>query len=140
MNKRRNSRRRGFTIAEIIVVVIIIGVLGAMIAPKLFSKIGQAKHSVAVQQMGELEKAVDLFCTDYERFPADLDELVDRPSDIPEEKWNPPTIKAKNLIDPWGRTWEYRVPSEHGGYYDLFSLGRDGAAGGEKDDADIVSW
>jgi len=140
MSKRRNNRRRGFTIVEIIVVVIIIGALAGMIMPKIFGRIGQAKQSVATQQMGELEKAIDLFCTDYERLPVDLEELVNRPGDIPEDKWVSPTIKSKHLLDPWGAKWQYRVPSEHGGHYDLFSLGRDGAVGGEKEDADIVNW
>ena len=92
-----------------------------------------------MQQVGQIEQAIDLFCTDYERMPIDLDELVTRPGDIPEEKWNPPTIKPKNLLDPWGRPFEYRQPGEHG-IYDLLSLGRDGALGGESEDADVTNW
>ena len=136
---RKARRRRGFTIVEIMVVVVIIGVLASMILPKVFFRIGQAKHNTARQQLNVLEQAIELFSTDYERLPEQLTDLVECPPDIPEDKWVPPTIKRKNLLDPWDRIYEYRCPGEHG-VYDLFSLGRDGQLGGEKEDEDIVNW
>ncbi len=142
MNKRTRRRRRGgVTIVEIIVVVIIIATLATLIAPKVFRHVGRAKQSVAAQHIQALEQAIDLFCTDYERMPASLTELVERPDDIPPEQWNPPTIKAKNLTDPWGRPYQYVYPGEHNdGSYDLFTLGRDDQPGGEGDDADVTNW
>ncbi|NLF30528.1 MAG: type II secretion system major pseudopilin GspG [Planctomycetes bacterium] len=137
----RRRRRGGFTIVEIIVVVIIIAALATMIAPKLLGRVGQAKSTVAAQHIQALEQAIDLFCTDYERMPESLDELVERPDDIPAERWNPPTVKVKDLNDPWGRPYQYVCPGEHNeGSYDLFTLGRDGQTGGQREDADVTNW
>jgi general secretion pathway protein G len=124
---------------EIIVVVIIIAVLATMIVPKFFGRVGAAKQSAARQKLIEIEKAVDTFRYDYERFPTSLDELVGRPADISSEKWQDPSLKPKDLIDPWGREFQYRCPGQHG-KFDLYCLGADGAEGGEGEDADIVNW
>lgn len=124
---------------EIIVVVIIIAVLATMIVPKFFGRVGAAKQSAAKQKLIEIEKAVDTFRYDYERFPTSLDELVDRPADIASEKWQDPSLKPKDLTDPWGREFQYRCPGQHG-KFDLYSLGADGAEGGDGEDADIVNW
>ena len=137
----RTARRRrgGFTMVEIIVVVIIIAVLATMVAPQFFARVGQAKQSVAKQKLVELEKAVDMFSYDYSRLPEDLNEIVERPDDIDPEDWNPPVIKAKDLLDPWNRPFVYKHPGDHGSY-DLYTLGADGEIGGEKDNADVVNW
>ena len=141
----RNTRHTGgrwtraFTIVEILVVVVIIAALATMIVPRYFSKIGTAKTGVAKQKLAEIEKAVELFSVEYNRLPADLGELVFRPSDIPEEKWSQPTIKEKDLLDPWERPFQYLAPGDHGAY-DLFSFGADGEAGGDKENADVVNW
>ena len=140
MNKKRSRRnRRGFTIVEILVVVIIIAVLAGMIAPKFLGHVGKAKQSVAKNNIIAIENAVDIFSISYERLPENLDELVNRPADIDEANWNPPTLKAKNLLDPWGREFIYRQPGEHG-IYDIYTLGKDGQAGGEDEDSDIGNW
>ena len=131
--------RRAFTIVEILVVVVIIAVLATMIVPRYFSKIGTAKAGVAKQKLAEIEKAVELFSVEYGRLPADIEELVFRPSDIPEEKWSQPILKEKDLLDPWDRPFQYLVPGDHGPY-DLFSYGADGEAGGDKENADVVNW
>ena len=132
-------RRTAFTIVEILVVVLVIAVLATMIVPRFFGEVGRAKHSVAKTKLVEIEKAIETFSYEYERLPESLDELVNRPADIPEEKWSPPRIKAKDLLDPWEREYVYTKPGEHGPY-DLFSLGADGQPGGEKEDADITNW
>ncbi|KPK82650.1 MAG: hypothetical protein AMJ81_09680 [Phycisphaerae bacterium SM23_33] len=138
--KRALSRRGGgFTIVEILVVVIIIGVLAALIAPKFFGRVGAAKQSVAKQKLAVIEEAVDMFRYDYGRFPESLEELVTRPSDVPEEKWHLPAIKQKDLLDPWERAFVYKCPGDHGAF-DLYSLGADAQAGGEGENADIVNW
>ena len=140
-NQDRSVRRRsGFTIVEILVVVVIIAVLASMIVPRFFSRVGQAQHSVAVSNCKDIEGKIEMFALDYLRYPASLKELVERPPDIPEEKWNSDSaMKAKDLKDPWKREFLYRYPGEHG-TYDVYSLGADGEEGGEKENADITSW
>ena len=140
MNKKNHRQnRRGFTIVEILVVVVIIGVLAAMIVPKFLGRVGQRKQAVTKVNIGEIEKAIAIFSYDYDRWPVSLDEIVNRPADIDEANWNSPTIKAKNLLDPWGRQFLYREPGEHG-VFDLYSLGKDGQQGGEKENADVTNW
>lgn len=131
---------QGFTIVEILVVVIIIAALATMIVPRYFEKVGKAKHGVAEQKLIEIEKAVEMFGAQYDRYPRNLDELINRPSDISEAKWNYPSLKAKDLLDPWGQKFVYEAPGNHGNPFDLYSLGADGQVGGEKDNADIVNW
>lgn len=138
-NRRSNRRARGFTIVEIMVVVIIIAVLGAMIVPRFFGRIGTSKQSVAASNLVEIEKAIDMFAYEYGRMPQTLDELVNRPSDISEDKWSQPTLKQKDLLDPWERPFLYKQPGDHGAY-DLYSLGADNAVGGEKENADVTNW
>jgi len=129
----------GFTLVEILVVVIVIGVLAAMIVPQFFGRVGQAKTSVARQKVATIESAIQIFQTDYGRLPRTLDELVNRPGDIPAEKWHAPTIKPKDLIDPWDRPFLYHAPGNHG-VFDLYSLGADGQSGGDGENADITNW
>ena len=126
---------------EIIVVVAIIVVLAGMILPRFIGRVGQAKQGVAKQKCSAIENAIEIFRADYDRYPQTLEELVVRPSDIPEEKWNPPVLKSKDLIDPWDRPFGYKYPGDHSEVpYDVYSLGADGEEGGEKDNADIVNW
>ena len=136
---RKIKRLSGFTMVEIIVVVIIIAVLAGTILPRFFGRVGKAKQNVTSQKLAELEKAIDMFSYDYGRLPQNLNELVQRPGDIPEEKWSPPTLRSKDLKDPWDRDFIYQYPGEHG-VYDLHSLGADGLVGGEKENADVVNW
>ena len=137
--ERRKTSRRGFTIVEILVVVIIVAVLATMIVPSFVGRVGESRQAVAKSKLPSIETAILLFCQDYDRWPVNLDELVSRPGDIDEAKWNSPTIRAKDLLDPWGRQFLYKQPGEHG-VYDLYSLGKDGQEGGEGEDADIGNW
>ncbi len=140
MNKKRHGRnRRGFTIVEILVVVIIIAVLATMIVPRFLGRVGLSRQAVAKAKLAEIEKAVEIFSYDYDRWPVNLDELVNRPGDIDEGKWQPATIRDKDLLDPWGQQFLYRQPGEHG-IYDIYTLGKDGQEGGEDEDADIGNW
>lgn len=138
-SSRRRVRRAGFTFVELLAVVIIIGVLSALIIPQFLGRTGQARRAVAESNIKDIEAAVQMFYHDYSRFPANIDELVTRPSDVEEGKWNP-SLKAKNLTDPWGRKYLYRQPGEDGRAFDVYSLGGDGQEGGEGEAADVVSW
>ena len=134
----QSPRRRGFTMIEIIVVVIIIAVLAALIGPRFFGEVGKAKTAVAQQKLKVIEQAVEKFYYEHNRFPANLNELVERPSDVPEDQWNP-MLKAKDLTDPWGRPFNYQYPGQHD-KFDLSSSGADGQEGGTGEDADVHNW
>jgi general secretion pathway protein G len=134
---KQTRRRRGFTLVEIMVVVVVIGVLAALIVPTLFDRAGKAKRSVAKQKIASIEQAVAFFQQDYGRFPDALDEVVNPPTDVPDA--SPPTLKAKDLLDPWNNPFEYRFPGEHSAF-DLISFGADGQEGGEGENADINNW
>ncbi len=137
--QKRSWRPKGFTIVEILVVVIIIAALATMIVPRFFGRIGKAKQSVAISKLRNIETAIEMFNNDYSRLPENLDELVTRPADILEEKWIPPTLRSKDLLDPWDRQYIYKQPGEHGAF-DLYSYGADAQAGGKKENADVVNW
>lgn len=139
MQTRAGAARAGFTLVEILVVVVIIGVLAAVVVPQFFGRIGQAKASVAQQKLSAIDQAVQVFYYDYGRFPESLESLVNRPSDIDAEEWNAPSLKSKDLTDPWDNEFVYRVPGDHGAF-DLYSLGADGQEGGEGENADITNW
>ena len=137
--RKRVARRAAFTLVELMVVAIILGVLAALIVPQFLGKVGTARLAVAKSKIAVIESAIGLFATDYDRFPDNLDEMIVRPDDIDEELWTPPALKAKDLKDPWGREFLYKLPGDNGPY-DLVCLGADGKLGGEKDDADINNW
>src|SRR5438874_12563173 len=101
INEYRRRRRRGFTMIEIIVVVIIIAVLAALIGPRFFGEVGKAKSAVAQQKVKVIERAIEKFYYEHNRFPSSLNELVVSPADVPETSWNP-MFKAKDLVAPGG--------------------------------------
>ena len=136
----KRSVRGGFTLVEIMVVVIIIGVLAALIVPSLFSRTGKAKVSVAKQQIATLESSIQLFQQDYGRFPESLQELVNPPVDAEGGGGaTPPSVKPKDLTDPWGNEFVYRYPGQNWAF-DLVSTGADGQEGGEGENADISNY
>lgn len=137
--RARRLSRSGFTLIEIMVVVIVIGVLATLIMPTLFGRAGKARAAVAKQKIASMETAIQLFEQDYGRFPEALQELVEQPADVPAEQWSPPTLKAKDLKDPWGNDFVYRFPGNNF-TYDLVSLGADGAEGGEGEAADVTNY
>ena len=138
MTKQPKRVRRGFTMIEIIVVVIIIAVLAALIGPRFFGEVGKAKSAVAQQKLKVIEQAVEKFYYEHNRFPSSLNELVVKPSDVADAEWNP-MLKPKDLTDPWGRPFGYQFPGSHD-KFDLYSLGADGADGGTGEDADVHNW
>ncbi len=131
---------RGFTLIELLVVMIILGLLSALVAPKFFGKIDKAKIKTAKTQIELLGAALDDFRLDNGRYPTTeegLAALREKPESLP--NWDGPYLPKPVPLDPWGRPYHYKCPGEHG-EYDLFSYGKDGVEGGEKENKDIVSW
>lgn len=129
----------GFTLLELLVVIVIIGLLAGYVAPRYFSQVGKSEVQVARAQIDALEKALDQYRLDTRRYPTDeqgLEALVTRPPNEP--AWNGPYLKKGVPNDPWGRPYVYRAP-EPGGDVNLLSYGRDGKPGGTGEDADITN-
>jgi general secretion pathway protein G len=131
----------GFTLLELLVVIVIIGLLAGLVAPRYFDQVSKSNTKIAKAQINALEKALDQYRLDVGTYPTTelgLAALNIKPSD--NEKWAGPYLKKAVPPDPWGAAYLYRSPSEHGGDYDLSSLGSDGQAGGTGEAADITSW
>jgi general secretion pathway protein G len=129
---------RGFTLIEMIVVVIILGLLAGLVAPKLFGRVGQSKQVAARTQIELLGAALDQYSLDMGSYPTALEALIRSPG---AGNWSGPYLK-KNAIpqDPWGNPYNYKCcPGEHG-EYDLWSDGADGRPGGTGENADVASW
>jgi general secretion pathway protein G len=131
---------RGFTLLELLVVIVIIGLLAGYVGPRYFSQVGKSEVQVARAQIDALEKAIDQYRLDTRRYPAvedGLSALVSRPANEP--NWNGPYLKKAVPNDPWGQPYVYRTPGQRGDY-ELVSYGRDGKPGGAGEDADIANW
>lgn len=131
---------RGFTLLELLVVMVIIGLLAGYVGPKLFAQIGRSETQVARAQITALGKALDQYRIDTGRYPSTQQGLAALNTAPPGEgRWAGPYLAKSVPADPWGRPYLYQAPGRHGDY-DLQSLGHDGQAGGSGDDADVVSW
>jgi len=141
MNKLRHSYvEKGFTLLELLVVLVIIGLLVGYVGPRYFSQIGKSETKAARAQIDGLEKALDQYRFDVRHYPTTeqgLAALNVKPAD--EKNWAGPYLKKAVPPDPWGNPYNYRQPGEHGDV-DLFSYGKDGQPGGEGDNADVVNW
>jgi general secretion pathway protein G len=138
----RKKHRKGFTLIEIMVVVLIIAMLGAFVAPKVFKRFGKAKYNLAVAGVALVEKTLEDFAYDCERYPTQeegLGALLVAPADLPEGKWDGPYLKEKQLSDPWGNKYLYVVEDAAANTFAILSYGADGAEGGEGENADISS-
>ncbi len=137
---QRSYISRGFTLLELLVVMVIIGLLAGYVGPKLFAQIGKSETKAAKAQLDALQKALDQYRIDIGRYPATeqgLGALVQRPADEP--RWAGPYLAKAVPPDPWGRAYVYRQPGQRGDF-DLVSFGKDGQPGGEGDNADVTSW
>lgn len=142
MTRGVRARQRGFTLIEIMVVVVIIGLLAAVVTQQLMGNVDDARASKARQDIQALETALTLYRLDNYRYPTTeqgLEALVTRPNDPSLTRWKEGGYIKRLSKDPWGRDYVYESPGSHG-EFDLYSLGADGQPGGEKADADIGNW
>lgn len=133
-------REHGFTLMELMIVLFILGLLAALVGPRLLGRVGAAKHKAAQAQIQLLATALDLFYLDLGRYPTTeegLSALVRRPDHLP--AWTGPYLDKEVPPDPWARAYIYKCPGEHGPY-DLTSLGADGAVGGEGENRDLSHY
>lgn len=144
MKTLRASTQRGFTLIEIMVVVVIIGVLGAIVVPQFMSRPDQAKVTAAHTDIQAISTALEMYRLDTFNYPSTqqgLEALVTRPSGTPLAKnWNPQGYLKSLPVDPWGTPYQYLNPGTHSAGYDLFSFGADGVQGGEGFATDIGNW
>ena len=137
-NKRINQF--GFTLLELLVVMVIIGLLASYVGPKYFAQIGKSEVKTAKAQIDSLGKALDQYRLDTGHYPSTENGLAAlNAAPANESKWNGPYLQKKVPSDPWDHAYLYKMPGEHGDY-DLISLGNDGAAGGAGEAADIGNW
>lgn len=140
MKGKFKQRERGFTLVEILVVIIIIGLLAALVGPRLFGKVSGARQKAAKAQIELFGTALDALRLDVGRYPTTeegLKALREKPSGM--DGWEGPYLPKEIPADPWGKAYLYKSPGEHS-EYDLISLGLDGVEGGEGENQDIVSW
>ena len=145
MNERRARARRGFTLIELLVVIAIIATLAAVIAPSLFGNVGAARSSAAKSQLQVFALALDAYRLDNDAYPTTeqgLEALRTLPATGDSvTNWKGPYLRQVVPLDPWGRPYVYIFPGiANPDSYDLYTLGKDGAIGGENENADITSW
>lgn len=150
MTQRRDSKgaparkdgrwsERGFSLIELLVVMVILGLLASLVGPSLFKHVGSSKQKTAKTQIEMLMTALDAYRLDTGDYPSGqngLEALVRNPGG---DKWNGPYLQKDLPKDPWGNPYHYESPGQHG-EVDIFSYGRDGRPGGEGEDKDVGSW
>jgi general secretion pathway protein G len=140
MSKTLRRNQRGFTLMELLVVIIIIGVLAALVGPKFFGRVDEAKQKAAKAQIELFGAALDGLRLDVGRYPTTeegLKALREKPAGM--DNWKGPYLPKEIPADPWGSPYVYKSPGANGDY-DLISFGKDKAEGGDGDNRDIVSW
>ena len=138
---RAAVQERGFTLLELLVVMVIIGLLASYVAPRYFDQIGKSEVKAARAQLDALDKALATYRLDTGHYPntqQGLKALVERPADEP--KWAGPYLSKALPADPWGRAYVYRLPGDNGHDFELSSLGKDGQPGGAGADVDVSVW
>ena len=131
----------GFTLLELLVVMVIIGMLAGFVAPRYFAQVGKSQVKAARAQLDALDKALEQYRIDVGHLPTSEQGLAALNAAPPNEPaWAGPYLKKAVPPDPWGRAYVYAVPSAHGVDFDLSSYGRDGRPGGSGEDADVTNW
>ena len=131
--KKRKKKEMGFSLIELLIVMVIMGLLAALVGPRMFGKVGKSKQNAARAQMALLETALDTYRLDVGKYPSDLQSL--RTSDG--EKWDGPYLPKSVPKDPWGNPYVYKRTDN--GEVEMISLGANGTEGGEGEDKDISS-
>lgn len=138
---KRKRKQRGFTLVELLVVLVILGLIATLAAPRVIKFIAGARSDTAKVQIERLSSTLELYRLEVGRYPSEdenLIALVERPADA--ERWAGPYLTNNDgIVDPWGRDYIYVYPGEHGDF-DLYSLGADGQEGGDGEDADVRNW
>ncbi len=140
MNHKFRRMERGFTLMELLVVIIIIGVLAALVGPKFFGRVDEAKQKATKAQIELFGTALDALRLDTGRYPTTeegLKALREKPAGM--DNWKGPYLPKEIPLDPWGSAYIYKSPGDHGDF-DIISYGKDKAEGGEGDNQDIVNW
>jgi general secretion pathway protein G len=135
---RPRASESGFTLIELMVVLVILTLLAALVVPNVFKHFAQSKSKVAVLQVAEFEHALESFAFDVGRYPTTeegLQALISNPGNL--ESWKGPYLTKALPMDPWGKPYIYRYPGTHNNEFDLLSCGPDGVEGGEDD---VTNW
>ena len=139
MKHRNLKNQRGFSLMELLIVMVILGLIASLVGPQLFGKLGKAQQKTAKTQIEMLMAALDGFRLDVGRYPNQQEGLTALVTNPGVEKWDGAYLKKAVPNDPWGNPYQYRNPGEHG-EVDIYSYGQDNQPGGEKENADIGSW
>ena len=141
MRCKLNARdNRGFSLIEIMIVMVIIGLLASLVGPKLFGQLGKAKQKTAKAQIGMLMAALDAYRLDVGSYPNQQEGLNALATNPGAQEWAGPYLAKGQLpLDPWNHPYVYQVPGQHG-EVDIYSLGADNKTGGSGEDADVNSW
>lgn len=139
--RRRSHPEAGFTLVELLVVLAILVLLATYVGPRVIGYLGSSRTQAAKVQIESIASALELYRLDVGKYPSSeesLKALVERPADAP--VWNGPYLRKQSVpLDPWGRSYQYRAPGQHG-EFDVFTLGADNQQGGTGENADVTSW
>ena len=134
MKHKKLSSQVGFTMMELLIVIVILGLLMSLVAPKFFNKLSTAERGIAATQMSAFETALDTYRLDLGKYPTKLEDLRSGK----EPRWDGPYLPKDIPLDPWGNPYIYKIPGEDGNPYTIMSYGADGKLGGEDSNEDIV--
>ena len=131
--RRFKKKEKGFTLIEMLIVMVILGLLAALVGPRMFGKVGKSRQNAAKAQISLLETAIDTYRLDTSKYPPSLKALRVNPDNV--KRWDGPYLPKPVPLDPWGNPYIYTLGEK--GEYELISLGADGSEGGEGENSDI---